>query len=339
VGRRGEFRFFPEKVTRRQQRDRKMSPPRGSLLGLGAALLLALGLTGCGEQGTSSSPTPFQRTYYNLSYATLSPANKLDLYLPLQGNGPFPLVVWIHGGGWVAGDKTINATDLQMTLLQRNIALASVEYRLAGEAIFPAAIYDVKAALRWLRAHASQYRLDARRFAVWGGSAGGHLVALAGTSNGVADVEDLSMGNPTVSSDVQVVVDWFGPTDFLQLNAEWPSFCPPYDFDAPGSFTSLFLGAPTQTVPQLAARANPITYVTPDDPIILIAHGTSDCVVPVAQSQILYDALHAAGVRATLNLVPGGGHGDIVFVVSQTSVAIDFLDQQLRALGAQASSQ
>lgn len=310
---------------------RRAGPPLGSLLGFCAALVVALGLTGCGDPGGSSSSF-FQRTYYNLAYATVSQTNKLDLYLPPQGSGPFPLVIWIHGGGWVAGDKTINATDLQMTLLQRNIALASVEYRLAGEAIFPAAIYDVKAAIRWLRAHADQYRLDSRRFAVWGASAGGHLAALAGTSNGVAAVEDLSMGNPTTSSDVQVALDWFGPTDFLQLNAEWPAFCPPYDFDAPGSFTSLFLGAPTQTVPDRAARANPITYVTPDDPVILIAHGTSDCVVPVAQSQILYDALHAAGVRATLNLVPGGGHGDLTFVVSQASPAIDFLDQQLHAL-------
>ena len=134
------------------------------------------------------------------------------------------------------------------------------------------------------------------------------------------------------NSDVQVTVDWFGPTDFLQMNAEWPAFCPPYDFDAAGSYTSLFVGAPIQTVPDLVERANPITYVTPDDPPMLIAHGLADCVVPVAQSQILYDALHAAGVRTTLNLVPNAGHGDINFILAQASVAIDYLDQQLHAL-------
>jgi dipeptidyl aminopeptidase/acylaminoacyl peptidase len=116
------------------------------------------------------------------------------------------------------------------------------------------------------------------------------------------------------------------------MNAEWPSFCPPYDFDAAGSFTSLFMGAPIQTVPDLVERANPITYVTPDDPPMLIAHGLADCTVPFAQSQILYDALHAAGVRATLNLAPGAGHGDLTFYLSQASITIDFLDQQLHAL-------
>ena len=116
------------------------------------------------------------------------------------------------------------------------------------------------------------------------------------------------------------------------MNAQWPSFCRPYDNDSPASCASLLVGAPIQTVPQLVERANPIIYITRDDPVILIAHGLADCQVPAAQSQILYDALRAAGVRATLNLVPGAGHGDVTFYLSQASVALDFLDQQLHAL-------
>ena len=309
----------------------KVSWPLGGLLDLRAALLLALGLTSCRDQGLRTPAPPLQRTYYNLSYASVSPANKLDLYLPQQGTGPFPLVVWIHGGGWMSGDKAVKPTDTQMSLLSRNIALASIEYRFSPEAVFPAQIYDVKAALRWLRAHARPYRLDPHRFAVWGASAGGHLAALAGTSAGVADLEDLTMGNADYPSDVQVVVDWFGPTDLLRMNAQWPSFCRPYDNDAPSSCPSLLVGAPLRTVPERVKRANPLTYVSPRAPVILIAHGLADCQVPAAQSQILYAALSAAGVRATLNLVQGAGHGDVTFYLSQAPVTIDFLDEHLHA--------
>src|SRR5713101_8014594 len=141
---------------------------------------------------------------------------KLDLYLPEKSDGPLPLIVWIHGGGWIGGNKE-NPPGLEF--LNRGYALASINYRLSQHAKFPAQIEDCKAALRWLRANAKTYNLDPDRIGVWGESAGGHLVALLGTTGDVKELEG-EEGNPQQSSEVQAVVDWFGPTDFLKIGEQ-----------------------------------------------------------------------------------------------------------------------
>jgi acetyl esterase/lipase len=138
---------------------------------------------------------------------------RLDLYLPPAGDRPTPVIVWVHGGGWAGGSK---ARTPASRMVQAGFAVAAINYRLSQHAIFPAQIHDCKAAIRWLRAHAAEYRLDPKHIGVWGSSAGGHLVALMGTSNGVADLEG-QLGHPEQSSDIQAVVDWFGPTDFLTV--------------------------------------------------------------------------------------------------------------------------
>ncbi len=152
----------------------------------------------------------------DLEYGPHGVGNRLDLYLPPKADAPTPLVIWIHGGGWEAGNKD-NPPGLG--LLKKGYALASINYRLSQEAKFPAQIEDCKAAIRFLRANAKKYNLDPDHFGVWGASAGGHLVALLGTTGGVKELEG-DGPNKEESSAVQAVVDWFGPTDMLQMKAQ-----------------------------------------------------------------------------------------------------------------------
>jgi acetyl esterase/lipase len=231
-------------------------------------------------------------------------AQSLDLYLP-QSDRPTPLIIWIHGGAFRAGDK---AQCGAVGFTRRGYAAASLNYRLSGQAVFPAAIEDCKAAVRWLRAHAKEYNLDAAHFGAWGSSAGGHLVALLGTSGGVKPLEG-SGGNPEFSSRVQAVCDWFGPTDFLQMEAHALTPGRPFSHDAVDSPESLFIGGAIQENKEKARAANPITYVTPDAPPFLIMHGDRDPLVPHHQSELLEAALKTAGVEVTFHTVQGAGHG------------------------------
>ena len=226
----------------------------------------------------------------------------LDLYIPDGATEPLPLIIWIHGGGWRGGSK--NGINRCWEVLKHGYALASVEYRLSGEAKFPAAVEDCKAAVSYLRWKASKFGLDPERFGVWGSSAGGHLVAMLGTTNDVMDFDThpvTKMASPTV----QAVCNWFGPTDFLKMNDMTGAI----DHDAPDSPESLFIGAPIQEHPDQVQRANPITYVSPSDPPMLIMHGDDDQLVIYNQSELLFRALQKAGVDSHLHRVKGGGHG------------------------------
>jgi acetyl esterase/lipase len=229
---------------------------------------------------------------------------KLDLYLPVEADAPYPVILWIHGGGWRGGSKErCGARDLT----NRGFAVASINYRLSQEATFPAQIHDCKAAVRWLRANAKKYRLNPDKIGAWGASAGAHLAALLGTAGDVKDLEG-DLGNPGVSSRVQAVCDWFGPTDFLQMNAHMRPGAG-LDHDAEDSPESLLIGGAIQHNKEKVARANPITYVSRDDPPFLIMHGDRDAVVPSHQSEILHEALKKAGVDSTYHVVRGAGHG------------------------------
>jgi acetyl esterase/lipase len=229
----------------------------------------------------------------------------LDLYLP-KSDKPLPVVVWIHGGGWRAGSKG-NAGPAR-PLVGQGYAVIDVEYRLSGEAIFPAQIQDCKAAIRWLRANAKTYNLDGDHIGVWGSSAGGHLVALLGTSGDVAEFE--TAANAEFSSRVQAVCDWFGPTDLLLMNKQAIPGSR-LDHDAPDSPESKLVGGPIQTAPftAVAKQANPINYVSDDDPPFLIVHGDNDRLVSHRQSEMLHAALTKAGVASKLQIEPGAGHG------------------------------
>jgi acetyl esterase/lipase len=226
----------------------------------------------------------------------------LDLYRREHADVLTPVVVWIHGGAWIGGSK--GAPFPALVLLARGYAVASIGYRLSQEALFPAQIKDCKAAVRWLRANAEQCHFDPDRFGAWGSSAGGHLAALLGTSGGVRDLEGKE-GNLEYSSRVQAVCDWFGPTDFLRMNDVRGII----NHDAADSPESRLIGGPIQEHSAEVARANPISYVTPDDPPFLIMHGDRDRTVPLNQSELLHAALQKAGVESTLVVVPGSGHG------------------------------
>ena len=217
--------------------------------------------------------------------------------------------------------------------LAAGYAVASVDYRLSGEALAPAQIQDVKAAVRFLRANAAKYNLDPQKFAAFGQSAGGNLVALLGTSCGVAALEGAELGNADQSSCVQAVVDWFGPTDFLQMDKQFAGTSCPVTHDAADSPESQLVGAPIQTVPDKVKLVNPITYVTAEAPAFLIQHGTADCNVPPQQGQLLYDALKAAigSDKATLTFLEGAGHGGSQFSdAANMKVVLDFLAKYLK---------
>ena len=260
-------------------------------------------------QPRSGNATPAARlpqgvkAYRDLAYVVNGhERQKLDLFVPEKSDGPLPLIVWIHGGGWQNGSKD-GCPPLRNSYTERGYAVASINYRLSGHAVFPAQIEDCKAAIRWLRAHAKEYRLDPQRFGVWGSSAGGHLAALVGTSGGVKafDVGE----NLDQTSSVQAVCDYFGPTDFMVFVTT-----PGYETHATAtSPEAKLIGGAVAENKDKAARANPVTYVSQDDPAFLIVHGDKDPLVPINQSQLLYDGLKQAGVNVLLHTIKGAGHG------------------------------
>jgi acetyl esterase/lipase len=216
-------------------------------------------------------------------------ALKMDLYYPSSDQSPLPVTMYVHGGGWSNGDKAEGSGAQEIPALQNaGFLVVSVNYRLAPEYPFPAMIQDIKCAVRYLRAQASQYNLDPNRIGVWGGSAGGHLVNLLGTTDESAgfDVGEYL----EYSSRVQAVVSMFGPTDLtVQFEGGYEGASRVFDgFDA--------------------ALASPVTYVSADDPPFLMLHGDTDKLVPIEQSQILLAALQAVGVPAELVTVINAGH-------------------------------
>jgi acetyl esterase/lipase len=226
---------------------------------------------------------------------------KLDLYVPKLGDN-LPLIVWVHGGAWTHGDKNwiipLRFPPLPRGYFEQGYAIASVEYRFSQHAIFPAQIQDAKAAVRWLRAHAAEYRLDPNRFAAWGASAGGHLVSLLGAA---PKVKEFDLGeNLDVSSEVQAVVDYYGPVDFPNL---------PEKVLGAASGESLLIGGSIRDNPDKARRASPIAYISKDTPPFLIVHGDHDPAVDYHQSVLMEAALKKFGVPVTFYTVKGGGHG------------------------------
>jgi len=226
----------------------------------------------------------------------------LDLYLPEKSENPSPLIIWIHGGAWLAGSKDGGSPALQFTTT--GFAVAHVGYRLSGEAAFPAQINDCKGAIRWLRANAKQYNINPEKFLVWGSSAGGHLAALVGTTGNVKDLEG-TVNDLKESSRVQAVIDWFGPTDLLRMNETESD----RRHDAPNSAESRLIGGPILENKDKAAKASPTTYITKDMPHFLIMHGDHDLEVPIRQSEILAEAIKKAGADVTFIAMKGAGHG------------------------------
>jgi acetyl esterase/lipase len=225
---------------------------------------------------------------------------KLDIYVPPAAEGTLPLIVWVHGGAWRAGSKDWCQA---IRFLSEGYVVASVNYRLSQHAMYPAQIIDCKAAIRYLRANAAKYHINPDRIGVWGASAGGHLAALLGTTGNVTKFDEGP--NLEQSSRVQAVCDFFGPTDFSKIG-DFGSKMDHYAADSP---ESRLIGGPVKEKPEAVQNANPITYISKQDPPFLIVHGDADPLVPHNQSELLQEALAAAGVRSRLHIVKGGGHG------------------------------
>ena len=297
----------------------------------------------CSSTGTvtpqASAPPCSADRYEVLTDQAYAPgaSHLFDLYKPRAATQAPALVVWVHGGGWRSGSK--ENVNQALRLVCRGYAVASIDYRLSDEATLPSQAHDVKAAVRNLRANAAALGIDAERIALFGSSAGGHLVSLAGASDGVAALEDLTLGNATTSSRVQAVVDWYGPTDFTRMDAQARAQgCPVSSHGAADSAESQVLGC-TVSDPACAAaarRANPATYASAGDPPFLIMHGSQDCTVPRAQSTLLFNALRTAGSCAVMRTVNGAAHGGTPWTSAavQDEVA-NFLDDALPASTAQ----
>lgn len=277
------------------------------------------------------------RRHLDIPYANLSLSQKLDIYLPKKGEGPFPVILSIHGGAFMGCDKADMQVLPMLEGLKRGYAVVALNYRLSWEAIFPALVHDVKAAVRWVRGNAKWFYLDPERIATWGGSAGGYLSTMLGVSDGIPELEDLSLGNPDQPSSVQVVVDWFGPTNFLKMDEQLAEsgLAPMAGTEHSGgrSPESLLLGAKITEVPELVKAANPETYIRKNAAPFLIQHGVIDPVVPVQQSIGLAENLKqvCGETRVVLELFEGFEHGDRRFE-SPVNVkrVLDFIDLYLK---------
>lgn len=282
--------------------------------------------------------TAIARKMFDIAYAHCSPSQRLDIYWPAAGNGPFPVIMAIHGGAFMGGDKRDVQLAPMLAGLQRGYAVVSINYRLSGEAKFPALVHDVKAAVRWVRANAVQFLFDPARIAVWGGSAGGYLALMAGVSADVAALDDPTLGNADQPCDVQAVVDWYGPTNFLKMDAQLAEsgFLPAPEFSHSGANSpeSLLLGRTITEVPDLVRAANPETYLHAGAPPFFIQHGDIDEIVPyqqsahfAAQARVLLGA-----ARVQFELLPCAGHADPAFAASENvQKVLAFLDETLCA--------
>jgi acetyl esterase/lipase len=238
-------------------------------------------------------------TEKDVEYSAVGASQKMDIVWPRDTSSvPRPAVLLVHGGGFRAGSKE-SYLPLATKLAERGYVAATINYRLAPQYPFPAAVEDVKAAVRFLRANAGKYNIDAKHIGALGGSAGGHLVLMLGLTAGVAEFEG-SGPNREQSSAVQCVVDDYGPTDFTQSYAK--------SVDAK-DVLPLFLGGDLEHKRQAHQRASPLNWVTPNAAPILAIHGTADNYVAYEQSLWIVERLIAAGATAELETIPGAGHG------------------------------
>lgn len=241
-----------------------------------------------------------------------------DLYIPADCISPAPVIVWIHGGGWRFGDRKLGP-NLSRFFAESGFAMASFDYRLSTQAIFPAPLEDIKTGIRWLRSVAREFNLDASRIGLFGSSSGGHLAALAALTSD-QHLGDEPMEYSAFSTSVQAVVDGYGPTDFLEMdghrlaspataNDEESRLLRKNKLSAEAdSFESLLVGGPIHDRLELVRQANPVNYATAGVPFAIL-HGLADSLVPAHQSELLFDALAKAGADATLCLIENLNHG------------------------------
>ena len=304
-----------------------------ALLAVPLVLLLALVLAAPVTGPTAGSSRMWVRERYAVARATLAAWREgytierdvvysrpngrelsLTLYLPAE-EGPHPVLVFFHGGGWYEGNRA-QASLIVRPYLEAGFAVANASYTLSGVARAPAAVHDARCAVRWVAANAARHRLDTARIVTAGISAGGHLALMAGLADrgaGSAEgCEEWRGAEPRVAA----IVNVYGPTDLPALLRH----------PAAADFTRAFVGADTA----FARAMSPVAYVRRDSPVVVTIHGTDDALVPFTQAQLLHAALRDAGARERLIAVPGGGHG---FSRARTTALYDSVFSELRGLG------
>jgi acetyl esterase/lipase len=276
-----------------------------SIAGLALALTLLPSLT-----IAQAPPTP---THADLAYAPAEPptsnGHKLDLYLPQGVTGPWPVVIWTGGSAWMADTGKRSAPGIAARLNPAGYVVAGVSIRSSSQVQFPGQLHDIKAAIRWLRANAKQYGLDADHVAIMGDSSGGWTTAMAALTGDAPELEG-HVGVTGVRSDVQAAVAFYPPTNFLTMDAWAVQKCGQAGcHDDASSPESRLVGCAIQTCAEKVLAANPARYVTPADPPLMILHGGSDPLVPQNQGEQLYMALNKACREATFISLPKAGHG------------------------------
>lgn len=277
----------------------------------------------------------------DLAYAPADPpgtqGHMLDLYVPRSAR-PAPLVIFSGGSGWLADSGRQGADQVAAQLDPHGFAVAGVAVRSSGQALFPTQVHDIKAAIRWLRAHATAFGLDAGRIAVMGDSSGGWTTAMAAVTGDLPDLEG-EVGTRGPSSAVQAAVPFYPPTDFLRMDAHMRDGCRPFNavfgltgcHSDPRSPESLLLGRPIEDCPDQVAAANPLTYIGARRiPPFLILHGERDLFVPYHQSRLLYEKLAAAGAEARLISLPHAGHGPLTAMLTDRETRRDAYEETAR---------
>ncbi len=262
-------------------------------------------------------------TQADIEYAKVGEVSlKLDLHRP-QAENP-PLIVYVHGGGWRGGSRT----DVPIgKLLDEGYAIASVDYRLSTQAVFPAQVQDIKAAIRFLRANAGVFHINATKIGIIGSSAGGHLAALVGVSNANKELEGMVGEHLDQSSDVQVIVSFFGASNLETILSQ----STPHGLEVRIPALKLLLGDTPDKRPKLAKLASPVTHLDKNDPPLLLIHGDADPQMPPQQSQELAKAYQAEGLPVSLIILPGAKHGGGMFYdAERTAIVAKFLDKVLR---------
>lgn len=289
-----------------------------AFVGLLAAHLVAQGTgapqaPGGGGRGRGGAPTGPPPTHANLDYAPADPAgsngHKLDLYIPSGATKPLPVVIWTGGSAWRADTGKNTAAAFASQLNPAGYAVAGVSIRSSSQVIFPGQLHDIKAAIRWLRANAAKYNLDASHIAIAGDSSGGWTTSMAALTGDVPELEG-AVGTTGVSSAVQAAVAFYPPTNFLDMD-RWalrPCTGDPCH-DSAVSPESRLVGCAIQGCADKVQAANPVRYITPADPPLMILHGNSDPLVPHNQGEQLYMALNKACRTATFISLPLAGHG------------------------------
>ena len=276
-----------------------------------------------------------KRQYLDVPYGTHSKAQCLDIFLPEAGEGPFPVLIHIHGGGFAMGDKRDDHMDAYLKGLAHGMAVVSIEYRLSREALFPAAVLDCRDAIRFLKAHGAEYHIDPERIALIGGSAGGNLVGMLAMNVPNGDFPGESdAGSYGELPMIRAAVDQFGPMNFLTMDDQArENGVSLVNHDEAHSPESNYLGTALQEAPELCAQANPATYASERMCPMLVQHGTVDRLVPYAQSVEFVEALRGKGLGDRVRFVPieGADHEDKKFVSdANMNLVFDFVLEHLQ---------